>query len=63
MMRIKELRLKRGFSQTQLAIKLGVCQQAVARWEAGIASPTADKLPKIAHALRCDINALYEEKP
>lgn len=60
-MRIKEMRLERGFSQRQLAIKLGVSQQAIARWEAGAAYPTAEKLPKIARALRCTLEDLYEE--
>ena len=36
---IKELRLKLGLSQTQLAKKLGVSIMSVSRWENGRSKP------------------------
>lgn len=58
-MRIRELRLAKKMSQTQLARKARVSQQAVAKWEAGDASPLAGKLPALAAALGCSIDELY----
>lgn len=58
-MRIRELRAIKKMSQTELADKACVTQQAVAKWEAGDALPLASKLPDIAAALGCTIDELY----
>lgn len=64
MRNIKQLRMAKGISQTQFAATLKTTQSAVAMWEAGTRSPVADKLPEIAKALDCTIDALFsaEEK-
>lgn len=41
---IKSLRKKKGMSQAQIAIKLGITQGAVSQWEKGITQPGADQL-------------------
>jgi transcriptional regulator with XRE-family HTH domain len=46
--RLKDLRLKNEYSQKQLGSLLGVTQQAVQKWEKGIAQPDIDALIKIA---------------
>ena len=46
--RIKELRESAGLSQMQLAIKLGVSQSAVAKWELGKTEPTASVIIALA---------------
>lgn len=37
--RLKELRKENGMSQLELAEKIGISQQTVAKWECGVASP------------------------
>ncbi|MBO4594106.1 MAG: helix-turn-helix transcriptional regulator [Clostridia bacterium] len=46
--RVKELRESRELSQMQLAIKLGVSQSAVAKWELGKTEPTASAIIAVA---------------
>lgn len=58
-MRIKELREAMGLTRVQLADSLGVTVVAVRKWETGLAMPNADKLPILADALHCTIDALY----
>lgn len=48
-----------GMTQAAFAEAIGVDRSAVAKWEAGVAFPSADKLPAIAAALGCTIDALY----
>lgn len=62
-MRIKELREARGLTQNQLADRVGVCQAAVGKWETSAAYPAAEKLPRLAAALGCTIDALYSMEP
>lgn len=40
---------------------MNVNQSTVSMWENGSASPSADKLPKLAQVLGCTIDALFEE--
>lgn len=39
--RIKELRIEKGLSQTQLAAKIGVSQKAIDYWERNVNEPKA----------------------
>lgn len=63
MKRLKELRTAKGYTQVAFAEILGVTQGTLASWETGIYMPTADKLPLIADALGCSIDALYGREP
>ncbi len=47
--RLRELRLKNNITQKMLAEKIGVSQQAVARWESDNFAPTADTLIELAN--------------
>ena len=47
-LRIKELRQKKGMSQTDLAKAMNISPVAVSRWELGFTLPTTDKLPQLA---------------
>ena len=58
-MRIKELREKVGFSQQELANRMGVLQSAVCNWENEGALPRSRQLPELARVLNCTINDLF----
>lgn len=59
---IRDLRIKAGLTQQQLADVVGVDRVAVARWESGAALPRASKLPMIAETLNCTIDDLFKEE-
>lgn len=48
---LKEMRKKSGLSQTELAGRLGVTQQAVGKWESGRSSPDPATVVRIAEIL------------
>ena len=56
---LKDLRRKKGLTQADLAVKLGVTQSLVAMWERGAVMSSAAKLPEIADMLGCTIDQLY----
>lgn len=55
---ILQLRLRKQWTQEQVARKMGVQRASVCRWETGVALPRADKLPKLAALLNCSIDEL-----
>lgn len=59
--RIKELRIKRGITQEELAKKIGVTKGAVANYENEISSPKIDLMYKLFDALDCDANYLHQD--
>jgi transcriptional regulator with XRE-family HTH domain len=59
MLNIKIMRKQIGMSQTELAEKLKVNQTAISQWERGVSLPACEKLPDIAEALNCTIDALF----
>ena len=56
--KIKDLRKKHGYSQTQTAIKLNVTQGAVSQWENNITVPAADQLSSIADVFGISVDEL-----
>lgn len=56
---IRELRQRKGLSQTDLAKAMNVSAAAVGKWESGEYQPSTDKLPKLAMLLGVDIGALF----
>lgn len=48
---IKEIRLRRGFTQLDLAYQAGITPQTVSRLENGWQAPNLDTCQRIAHAL------------
>lgn len=56
---IRILRKKHGFTQTELAKRLGVSQQVVAKWENNKDFPSSQLLPLMASVLKCRIEDLY----
>ncbi len=56
---IARARKGKGWTQAELGEKLGVSNQAVSKWEAGITSPDISLLPLIADAFECSIDELF----
>lgn len=58
---ISSLRKQRGWTQADLAERVGVEQPSVQRWEKGTREPSYDKLEAIARALGVDITAFFSK--
>jgi transcriptional regulator with XRE-family HTH domain len=58
---LRELRAKHKLSQEELAHKIGVSRQMVARYESGENYPELDKVITIAKALDCKIDDLVNQ--
>ena len=61
--KLKELRLLRGLTQKELAMKSELTDAAIRNYELGNRSPSREQMEKIAKALECDISALVEHDP
>lgn len=61
--RIALLRRKAGFTQDELAEKLGVSAQAVSKWENDISCPDIMLLPTLAGLLETTVDELLTNKP
>ena len=59
---VRELRERRGWSQTQLANASGMTQSAVARFEAGGTVPTLMVLERLAMALDVSLKVGFEPR-
>lgn len=51
-----------GYTQEQLAEKIGVSGQSISKWENGLTNPDVTVLPVLAKALGVDINALFADE-
>lgn len=60
--KLKELRLKKGISQTELAEKVFVSRSAVAKWENGLGLPSDDSLNQLAEFFGVEREELYSDK-
>lgn len=58
--KIKQLRLKAGLSQVQLAEKLSLSNQAVSKWETNFSQPDIGLLPDIATIFGVSIDDLFD---
>ncbi len=59
---VRELRERRGWSQSQLAQASGMTQSAVARFEAGGTVPTLPVLERLASALDVGLSVKFEPR-
>ncbi len=57
-LRIKELRLEKGFTQKKLAEKVVCSASMVTRWEKEECEPTATAIVKLSEALGCTTDYL-----
>ena len=58
--KIRALRLKAGFTQEQLAEKLGIGAQSVSKWENGATMPDIASLPYLAEVFGVTIDDLFD---
>ncbi len=58
--RLKNLRLRRGFTQEQAGQILGVSSQVVSKWERGLTLPDVHMMPRIAVLYRISLDELYD---
>jgi transcriptional regulator with XRE-family HTH domain len=60
--RLRKARAARGYSQTDLAQRIGCTRAAVSAWERAIAAPPLETRRIIARALGKRIGALFPER-
>lgn len=60
--KILNMRKARGWSQEELADRVGVTRQAVSRWESGSAKPDADKIIDVCDLFGVSADYLLREK-
>lgn len=56
---IRVLRQRKGLTQEQVAVHLGVSYQAVSKWETGVNTPDISLLPVLAGLFEVTIDALF----
>jgi len=61
-LRIKDLRTKRGLSQTELAKLVGVTPSSISQVESNLIYPSLPGLLKMAEVLAVDISSFFQEK-
>jgi len=59
-LKVKFERLKKGFSQEELALKANISRNTIWKIETGKASPTVETLAKIAQALEIEFSVLTD---
>lgn len=62
MLRLKEIRKKKGLTQEYIASTLHVVQAAVSQWENGRVTPEAEKLSQLADVLGVSLDVLMGRK-
>lgn len=61
-MRLRELRIKSGLTQNEIATKLGVSGQTILNWENGIYEPKINQLIQLADLFNVSVDYLIERK-
>ena len=60
MNKIREKRLIKNITQSDLAEALGLTQGIISSWECGRNKPSLETARKLANALGCTLNKLFE---
>ena len=60
--KLKDLRIKKGISQAELAEQIFVSRSAVAKWENGLGLPSEDSLTMLAQYFSVNREELYSDK-
>lgn len=59
--RLRRLRMDKGLSQQQLAVKMMVDRSSIARWENGTRSPDITLMPRLAECLGVEVSGLLND--
>ncbi len=59
-MTFKELMKRKGYTQAELAERLGVNQSTVSGWQTGLRTPRTKQLPVIAQTLGVSVTMLVK---
>lgn len=59
---IAELRKQQGMTQLELAVKMGVTDKAVSKWERDLSCPDINSLPDLAEILGVSVDELMQIK-
>ena len=59
--RLRKLRMEKGISQQQLAVKMMVDRSSIARWENGSRSPDILLMPRLAECLGVEVSDLLND--
>jgi len=59
---IAEFRKRKGLTQAELGLRVGVTNQAVSKWESEVSMPDVMMLPRIANALDVALEDLFAEQ-
>ena len=60
-MKIKELRVEKGLSQTQLAEKIGVSQKAIDYWERNVNEPKASYIISLVQFFEISFDEFFHD--
>lgn len=65
MNRVKELRLRAGMRQKEVAIACGVARATVSQWESNLKDPTGERIRKLSELFGVTIGVIlcYEDVP
>lgn len=58
--RIQAFRLKKNYSQKEVALRIGVSEQAVSKWENGVCLPDVYNLKLLAQILHISVDSLLD---
>ena len=61
-MRLRELRIKSGLTQNEIATRLGVSGQTILNWENGIYEPKISQLIQLADLFNVTVDYLVERE-
>lgn len=59
-LKLKEVRESKGFTQKELAEKIGIDFQSISRYERNLSNPTMERAMQIATVLECTLNDLVD---
>lgn len=60
MLALREYRMQKGYTQTQIAKMLGVVPNCVTQWESGVRKPDIVMLKRLAEVLECTADDLLK---
>ena len=61
--KLKSSRVKKGYSQNDVAEELHISRQSISKWENDISYPELDNLVKLSTYYQVSIDHLLKEKP